>query len=148
MISKPPHAGPALRLFRRLTLVAGLAANILSADAPVAGTWRTGTATLTITEVSLRTYRLTLGDPAMTVGMVPEETTVTCDGRERPLPGAANPGMTALCLRTWPTTIKIRLRENGAPAGEQHFDTSNGSASLRYVITKAGHDSAFQLDRQ
>ncbi len=135
-------------MLSKLGLVAVLAANILSADAPVTGTWRTETATLTITEVSLRTYRITLGDQAMTLGVVPEETTVTCDGRERPLLGSAKPGMTALCRRTFPTTIKIQLRENGAPAGEQDFHTTDGGASLSYVITKAGHDTTFRLERQ
>lgn len=144
MISRPNRVGSALRL----SLVAGLAVTVLSADAPVTGTWRAETATLTITELSLRTYRITLGDHAMTLGVVPEETTVTCDGRERTLIGAAKPGMTALCFRTYPTTIKIRLRENGAPAGEQDFHTADGGASLRYVITKAGHDTAFRLERQ
>ncbi len=135
-------------MLSKLAVVAALAANILSADSPITGTWRTDTATLTITEVSLRTYRITLGDQAMTLGVVPEETTVTCDGRERPLTGAAKPGMTVLCLRTFPTTIKIELRENGAPAGEQDFHTTNGGASLSYVITKAGHDTAFRLERR
>jgi hypothetical protein len=144
MIFRPNRA----RLRWRLALAASLAVTLLSADAPVTGARRTETATLTITEVSLRTYRITLDDQAMTLGVVPEETTVTCDGRERPLPGAIKPGMTALCLRTYPTTIRIRLKDNGAPAGEQDFHTSDGGASLRYVITKAGHDTAFRLERQ
>jgi hypothetical protein len=84
----------------------------------------------------------------MTLGLLPEETTVTCDGGERPLSGAAKPGVTALCLRTYPTTIRIRLKENGALAGEQDFHTANDGASLRYVITRAGLDTAFLLERQ
>jgi hypothetical protein len=147
MTSNLHRAGPGLRLFRRLPLVVGFAVSLLLADAPLAGTWRTGTGGLTITEVALRTYRIEFGDQAMTLGLVPEDTTIACDGKEKPLPGAAKPGTTAFCGRTYPTAINIRLRENGTRVGELDFHLTD-TGSLRYVITKAGHDTAFLLQRQ
>ena len=138
----------ALRVCKLPVLIAACALGLFAADAPVAGTWRAQTATLKITEAAPRTYRITFGDEAMTLGLVPAEITVACDGRERPLAGAAHPGTTALCLRTFPNSIKIRLRENDAPAGELDFLTRKDAASLRYIITKAGRDTAFLLERQ
>ena len=148
MATKPIRAKSVHRLWKRLILIAGCAVSLLSADAPIAGTWRTQTTTLTITEVNLRTYRITFGDQAMTLGLVPAETTVTCDGRERPLPGTTNSDTTVECLRTYPTSIKIRIRENRALALEQDFHTTNRGDSLRYTIKKGGRDSSFLLKRE
>lgn len=79
----------------------------------------------------------------MTLGLVPKETTVTCDGKERPLSGAANPDITTICARTYPTTIKIRHRENGSAVVQQNFHTTYGG--LRYTITGGGKAAEFLL---
>ncbi len=83
----------------------------------------------------------------MTLDLVPGEITVACNGREGPLLGAERTGMTAFCGRTFPTTMNVRLKENGSIVGELDFQVNHGGGSLRYVLTKAGHDTAFLLER-
>ncbi len=148
MAAKPNHAGFVLKVGIRLILIAGCAATLFSADAPVVGTWRAKTATLTIAEVGLRTYRITFGEESMTLGLVPAEITVACNGREEPLSGAVSPGMTAMCPRKFPNRIEIRIREDGDQVGELTFNATRGATSLKYVIAKAGHVSDFLLERQ
>ena len=114
-----------LRVSVKLLMVSAFASFLLAAanSSTLTGTWEADISktsppdnyesaiTLAIREIGFRTYTIRLDRQTTNEGVVSEETTITCDGKSRPLreadSGAA--GGTAFCGRTHPTVISIQV---------------------------------------
>src|SRR5579871_1919080 len=120
----------------RLLMVCIFTPALLAVDSSaITGVWKAEPGvTLTITETGLRTYAIRFDRQTTDRGAVSEETTVTCDGRSRPLDqaGSGARGGTVFCGRTYPTEIRMRVTQNDGALIEQVFRASPDGSSLSY----------------
>jgi hypothetical protein len=149
-----------LRAGVALLMVSVFALFLLGAagSSAITGTWRADVSrtnppdnnemavTLTIGEIGRGTYTIRFDRQTADRGLVPEETTIACDGKARPLkridPGAA--GGTIFCGRG--SEISIRVKQDDGSLIEHAFRFT-GRDSLRYVETVYGHDRTYVFHR-
>ena len=153
-----------LRAGVQLLMVSAVTLFLLGAadSSAITGTWKAdlsktsppdnneSAVTLTITEIGFRTYAIRLDSQTTDRGLVSEETTITCDGKSRPLREVDSraTGVTDFCGRTYPTVISIRVSQNHKTLREQVFRASPDGNSLDYTKTVAGHDQTYVFSRQ
>lgn len=160
MYSRPRNPGFPATI--RLLFVGVCAAFSLVAGDPltVVGSWKADLSktnppdgdevlvAMNIKETALRTYAIRFDTQSRTGGTAAYQTTVQCDGRNRPLPetDSDNRGLTMSCPRGG--GLSIRFKQGFATVREQTFSVSNDGNSLNYVATDAGHDRTYVFIRQ
>jgi hypothetical protein len=103
---------------------------------------------LTVKEIGLRTYTVRVDTETTDRGLVSEESTITCDGKSRPLGEADSGGalLNVFCARAYP--ISIRVMRGHKTIRKQVFSASGDGNSLKYIETADGRDRTYVFSRQ